>query len=733
MLNFTTQASPEIPLYSRLINTVFYLALVPVATVGNILAIAVVIYIIKHHRTRRFIPDMGLGVLGSVDLFSVVCVHSLTMVAMGQGWVTLPNEMCVFQAFSSSVYLKLQFLVQVTISLDRYFALVRPLRYHSVSSVKTMKIVLSVIFVFSVGTTALTMAFAVDDIMPLETWQFCIYEWRLRSAGDYALVSIFGFLFFLGFVSFIGSNVSLVRILWRYHARRGDSVLREISHAVDVMKRDTKSPKTPRIGLPDWKEPSSPNGNLVQNVGAINGAKNIQSSAMMGHNGGLGGLHEGCVINARGNEIKSWAMNGERAHGSMLNQFTEGNNQSGTAANNRPNSQVWHANSMLMYPSSGNSRNSVSKGLTLDMPAGASSYVSIRGHGVEWKIGGSDIEESSALLYSEHRSASPQNSITPLDQSPNTRTSFLADNSDQDLGALLNTPDEQMGTNAFVNATCVPFPPQSPSKLSVSPLNLLGREANQMLPIPSMHKSLSTDNNVMPKIVLASIPKSKSFDATPYHSNPTESSGNQVIPKIRTPSLSSPTKVWPISNASRERSNKDIPSLPKKVQPNGRDHAPSSAGRTHLASSNASSTRHVQLAYFQHQVKRVLRKIQKKANKQKKEMVLAKLVLLCAGTFIVTWLPYVVSMHSILDDVHVMLVIVMTRDIVSALIETFTSIPRTVNLYDKLGHSYLVFKTSCFTRVSKLKIYLFTAFCPRKKARCKNSRVECLLRLCLIA
>lgn len=46
------------------------------------------------------------------------------------------------------------------------------------------------------------------------------------------------------------------------------------------------------------------------------------------------------------------------------------------------------------------------------------------------------------------------------------------------------------------------------------------------------------------------------------------------------------------------------------------------------------------------QVHKVLIKLKKKADKQKKELLLAKLVVLGASLFVLTWTPYVVSARA---------------------------------------------------------------------------------------
>ena len=47
--------------------------------------------------------------------------------------------------------------------------------------------------------------------------------------------------------------------------------------------------------------------------------------------------------------------------------------------------------------------------------------------------------------------------------------------------------------------------------------------------------------------------------------------------------------------------------------------------------------------YVKKQMHKLLRKMERKVKKRRRELVLARLVLVAAGFFLVTWLPYIVS------------------------------------------------------------------------------------------
>ena len=68
-----------------------------------------------------------------------------------------------------------------------------------------------------------------------------------------------------------------------------------------------------------------------------------------------------------------------------------------------------------------------------------------------------------------------------------------------------------------------------------------------------------------------------------------------------------------------------------------------------ITSSKTDSEEH--LNHFQRQMRKLLKRVERKAEKQRREILLARLVLLCALMFLITWLPFVVSIYfSILYD-----------------------------------------------------------------------------------
>lgn len=225
-----------------LVNTLYYLVLIPIGLLGNFFTIIVVSLIIRHQPTRRSIPDLCVGVLASVDFFSVAFVHSVTVGAMATDRWPYPSWVCQYQAFASITYLKLEFILQVTMSADRYLAVVRPLRYHQLSSLRSMRTVLMVIVLLSLTTSIFAAVTSTGEVQLLGLWNMCMHEWTLDGWADHADLAINGVIYVLGLAAFVFCNGSLVRILWQYHAKRADSIFKEISEAVRAMNTAKNSP-----------------------------------------------------------------------------------------------------------------------------------------------------------------------------------------------------------------------------------------------------------------------------------------------------------------------------------------------------------------------------------------------------------------------------------------------------------------------------------------------------------
>ena len=102
-------------------------------------------------------------------------------------------------------------------------------------------VIMTGIAILSVGTTAVTVAFS-DRATTLDTWPLCSLRPTFDSATNYVITSLNGFVFVAGVVVFAVCNAAIIRLLWTYHARRENFVLKEISKVVGTSKKTALAP-----------------------------------------------------------------------------------------------------------------------------------------------------------------------------------------------------------------------------------------------------------------------------------------------------------------------------------------------------------------------------------------------------------------------------------------------------------------------------------------------------------
>ena len=222
--------------YSYVMNTTYYSIFLPVTLIGNALSIAVVAVIVYHKRNRRSIADLLLGALASVDLFSVFTVHAVSLICITRKDHTMTDGVAVFQGFSASVYMKLQFLIQICISLDRYLALVRPLQYNArFTSRRAMFVITLVLIIVATSSSTLLATTCPPNIQVVPTWPISLFQWSFRCVPHAIVACLTSVIFAIGIVAFVCCNLNLVRILWQYRSQR--EKINEFSHVVNVLEK----------------------------------------------------------------------------------------------------------------------------------------------------------------------------------------------------------------------------------------------------------------------------------------------------------------------------------------------------------------------------------------------------------------------------------------------------------------------------------------------------------------
>ena len=228
-------------------NTVYYALLMPIAVVGNLLSLIVVGIILKNRRRYKCIPDVLLGALAACDLASALLVHPFTLSAMVQRVSPWPfgHVACLFQSFAINFYFQESFFVQVLLTVDRYFAVSKPLYYHTLCTFKRVLLALTLVTVFSFCMNSLSLFFGRNQMHVLATVPICLPNWRIHSIFRFIEMSVMGPVFVTGISIFVACNASLIKILIEYQRK-----ISEYKYFSETINQLEKASAVHHNGLP---------------------------------------------------------------------------------------------------------------------------------------------------------------------------------------------------------------------------------------------------------------------------------------------------------------------------------------------------------------------------------------------------------------------------------------------------------------------------------------------------
>lgn len=197
-------------------NIVYYAAMLPVAICGNIFTLLAVI---MTQRIRSCTPNLLIGVLACNDIMAVLTCHLISVASMANGGYLGGQHVCNFQSMMAFTYFKLGFLTKCCISLDRFIALAFPLNYKHLVTQKRVYAIIVHNVIFSFATSALTLIMDPEYIFKQPTWYICINDFQFRTTYKTLVVILEGIVFFIGFIIFIVSNVTIIRVMLKLNRR----------------------------------------------------------------------------------------------------------------------------------------------------------------------------------------------------------------------------------------------------------------------------------------------------------------------------------------------------------------------------------------------------------------------------------------------------------------------------------------------------------------------------------
>ena len=230
----TTSNSPYIykinASQANLIGTaVYYVFLLPVAVIGNLVNILISGYILTRRDSIHGIRDLLILSLALCDLLNVLSVQLPAIVSLFAGEWLGGQTSCAYQYFMIWSCLKLACMILVLMTIDRYIALCKPFYYRA--NIRQQKIKRIVIFlaVVSFGSTAITVIFHSHYIFMLETWYLCINTGSSDDPFFIGVLAFYGASYFLLLGIFIFCNISVVRCIhmWQRNSEKTVSRLSE--------------------------------------------------------------------------------------------------------------------------------------------------------------------------------------------------------------------------------------------------------------------------------------------------------------------------------------------------------------------------------------------------------------------------------------------------------------------------------------------------------------------------
>ncbi|KAJ8047544.1 Substance-K receptor [Holothuria leucospilota] len=214
----------------------YYILLYSVSGIGNILSILVSR---KNLSNRRKVADLLLFYLSVTDLFCLLFSHSFSLVSTFSGrW--LGNKVtCIIQYYFAWSCLKMSFFILILMTFDRYLALVKPIYFRTRWNIKRATIYLVCCFLFSFGSTLLTLIIERDSIKSPEGWFLCLNSWSSDNTYDFIAVAFYGTFFAIGLILLNICNIRIAFELFKLRKRR-----REFSASFALASLREKKAKT---------------------------------------------------------------------------------------------------------------------------------------------------------------------------------------------------------------------------------------------------------------------------------------------------------------------------------------------------------------------------------------------------------------------------------------------------------------------------------------------------------
>lgn len=161
------------------------------AVIGNTLILASLYrFTCLHTKTNVFVLNLAIA-----DLFLAVFAMPFTLVSsIKYEWI-FGNAMCQILGFLNSVFCEASIMTLTFVSLERFIAIVYPLKYETLITPKRVKIVIGFIWFQAILCACSTFVFAKFTFLKFES--ICTVDWGRNTAYTLAFAVVFLYVPFL--------------------------------------------------------------------------------------------------------------------------------------------------------------------------------------------------------------------------------------------------------------------------------------------------------------------------------------------------------------------------------------------------------------------------------------------------------------------------------------------------------------------------------------------------------
>lgn len=204
-------------------ETVFASSILSLIIAGGIAGNVLILTSIYRYSSLRTMTNVFVANLAVADFLLTVLAMPFTLTSsISIDWV-FGTGMCKAHGFFNSIFCEASILTLTFVSLERFIAIIYPLKYHDLVTPFSVKIMLC--FIWGQAVFCAISPFAFSRYAFLQFEHLCTIDWAYKPSFTYAFTILFFFLPFVIMTIFYGS---ILRTALRQRKKISDVTLGEI-------------------------------------------------------------------------------------------------------------------------------------------------------------------------------------------------------------------------------------------------------------------------------------------------------------------------------------------------------------------------------------------------------------------------------------------------------------------------------------------------------------------------